>query len=257
MKSIKGKMLGLLAILSFVGVTIFDISIFGSRSVTSGLLRYFETQTDENQLPLRNMENETETGIKRWSPINEPNKEPEAQSPPQQTDTNETAKLEFSMLIGILEDLTSSSTKLEFIRDNMELMPDSLSSVELHQILDEFRSSVDQFTVIQIFLPRLPNNLSLVELHQILDEFRSSVDRFAVIEIFLSRLPNSLSLAELNQMLDEFPSTVDKLKVTRIFRSRIRGNYSVSEFERFKQHYPSTISKKEAIELLLRKNQEQ
>ena len=194
--------------------------------------------TAESQLSFSDVGNETETGIKQLSPINEANKEPETQSPPQQTDADETKTLEFSRLIGILEDLTSSSAKLDFIRDNMDLMPDSLSLVELHQILDEFPSAVDKFAVIQIiylhsfeisgksfaplFLSRLPNSLSLVELNQMLDEFPSAVDKFAVIQIFLSRLPNSLSLVELNQMLDEFPSTVDNLKVTRIFLSDLR-----------------------------------
>ena len=139
-KNMKGRMLGLLVVLSFAGVTLVDVAIFGPGSLTSKLVRYLQTQTDENQLPLSDVGNEAETGIKQLSPINEANKEPETQSPPQQTDANETRKLEFSMLIGILKDLTSSSAKLEFIRDNMDLMPDSLSLVELHRILALFSS---------------------------------------------------------------------------------------------------------------------
>ena len=247
-KSIMGIIVVALTILGFFGIKIFDITIINVGKES-------ETQTAESQLSFSDVGNETETGIKQLSPINEANKEPETQSPPQQTDADETKTLEFSRLIGILEDLTSSSAKLDFIRDNMDLMPDSLSLVELHQILDEFPSAVDKFAVIQIFLSRLPNSLSLVELNQMLDEFPSTVDKFAVIQIFLSRLPNSLSLVELNQMLDEFPSTVDNLKVTRIFLSRLKDNYSESDFERFKQHYPRTSDKKKAIELLLRKNQ--
>ena len=221
-KSIMGIIVVALTILGFFGIKIFDITISDLLWSIINVGKESETQTAESQLSFSDVGNETETGIKQLSPINEANKEPETQSPPQQTDADETKTLEFSRLIGILEDLTSSSAKLDFIRDNMDLMPDSLS---------------------------------LVELHQILDEFPSAVDKFAVIQIFLSRLPNSLSLVELNQMLDEFPSTVDNLKVTRIFLSRLKDNYSESDFERFKQHYPRTSDKKKAIELLLRKNQ--
>ena len=223
-KSIIGIIVVVLAILGFLGIKIFDITISDFLRSIINVKKESATQTAESQLSLSNVENQTETGITQLSPINEANKVLGAQSSHQQTDTDKTGKLEFSMLIGILEDLTSSSIKLEFIRDNMELMPDSLS---------------------------------LVELHQILGEFPSSVDRFAVTEKFLSRLPHSLSLEELNKMLDEFPSSGNKLKVTNIFRSRIKDNYSVSEFERFKEHYPSSSTKKKAIELLLKKNQEQ
>ena len=174
-KNMKGRMLGLLVVLSFAGITLVNVAIFGPGSLTSKLVRYLQTQTDENQLPLSDVGNEAETGIKQLSPINEANKEPETQSPPQQTDANETRKLEFSMLIGILKDLTSSSAKLEFIRDNMDLMPDSLSLVKLHRILALFSSVAKKLAVIQIFLAQLPDSLSLSELNHLLDQFSSTM----------------------------------------------------------------------------------
>ena len=223
-QKIKGKMWGLLAVLSFVGVTLFDISIFGSRSVTGRLLRYFETQTGENQLPSRNIENETETGIKQWSPINEANKEPEKQTPSDQTDADEVRKLEFSRLIGILEDLSTNSTRWGFIKANEESIPDSLS-------LDELR--------------------------RILDLFSTNSYRLSVIQLFLSRLPDSLSLGELNQVLDRFSTHAYKLDVTEMFQSRLEEIYSDSDFEIYKKHYNTDSYKMAAIELLLRKDQKQ
>ena len=182
-KSIMGIIVVALTILGFFGIKIFDITISDLLWSIINVGKESETQTAESQLSFSDVGNETETGIKQLSPINEANKEPETQSPPQQTDADETKTLEFSRLIGILEDLTSSSAKLDFIRDNMDLMPDSLSLVELHQILDEFPSAVDKFAVIQI-----------IYLHS----FEISGKSFA--PLFLSRLPNSLSLVELNQI---------------------------------------------------------
>ena len=225
-KNMKGRMLGLLVVLSFAGITLVDVAIFGPGSLTSKLVRYLQTQTDENQLPLSDVGNEVETGIKQLSPINEANKEPETQSPPQpqQTDADETRNLEFSRLIGILKDLGSYSARLSFIENNIDLMPDSLS---------------------------------LDELHRILALFGTYKYRLAVIQTFLPRLPHSLSLSELNRMLALFGTYEYRLKVTRIFRSRLKDDYSESDFNTYKKHFGTISYKQKAIELLLRKNQKQ
>ena len=139
-KSKKRVILTVLTILGVVGITLVDVPIFGPGSLTSKLVRYLQTQTDENQLPLSDVGNEVETGIKRLSPINEANKEPETQSPPQpqQTDVDKTEALEFSRLMGILKDLGSYPARLSFIKTNIDLMPASLSLDELHRILALF-----------------------------------------------------------------------------------------------------------------------
>ena len=126
----------MLMILGGVGITLVDVSIFGTGSLTSKLVRYLQTQTDENQLPLSDVE--TETGIKQLSPINEANKEPVTQSLSEETDDNQTRKVEFSRLMGILRDLGYSSARLSFIKANIDMFPDSLSLNELHSVLALF-----------------------------------------------------------------------------------------------------------------------
>ena len=128
----------MLMILGGVGITLVDVSIFGTGSLTSKLVRYLQTQTDENQLPLSDVGNETETGIKQLSPINEANKEPVTQSLSEETDDNQTRKVEFSRLMGILRDLGYSSARLSFIKANIDMFPDSLSLNELHSVLALF-----------------------------------------------------------------------------------------------------------------------
>ena len=225
-KNKKRVILTVLTILGVVGVTLVDVPIFGPGSLTSKLVRYLRTQTDENQLPLSDVGNEVETGIKQLSPINEANKEPETQSPPQpqQTDVDKTEELEFSRLMGILKDLGSYPARLSFIKTNIDLMPASLSLDELHRILALFGRYDYKLTVTRIFL---------------------------------SRLPDSLSLSELNRMLALFGRYDYRLTVTRIFLSRLRADYSESDFNTYKKHYGSISYKQQAIELLLRKNQKQ
>ena len=223
-KSKKGSIVTVLGLFGFVGITLFDVAICGSGSLTSKLVRYLEKPTDENQLPLSNVENETETGITQLSPINEATKEPETQTPSQQTDADETRKLEFSRLIGILTDLSTYSARLGFIENNIDLMPDSLSLAELHRILALF----DKYNY-----------------------------RLAVIQTFLPRLPYSISLGELNRILALFGTYGYRLKVTRIFRSRLKEDYSESDFDTNKKKFGSIRYKRIAIELLVRKNQKQ
>ena len=208
------------AVSSILSLSFMISPILDSQSLTSDVA----IKTGMGERPLNNIENETEPGtpLKNLSPINKANKELEARSPPQETAAAEARKIEFARLIEILKDLASSSTKLSFIRDNLDLMPDSLSLVELHHILALFSSS---------------NN------------------KLAVIQIFLSRLPDSLSLGELNFLLDQFSSTDKKFRVTTLFLSRLEDEYSDSDFEGFRKHYTATTDKKKAIELLLRKGQ--
>ncbi len=214
----------MLTILGFAGITLFDFAVFNRFWSIISVKKESETQTAESQLSLSNVENEAETGITQLSPINKASKDPEIQTSSQQTDADETKKLEFSRLIGILTDLGYRLTKLAFIRDNSDSLPDNLSLDEFHLILALFSYRGDKLTVIEIFLPRLPD---------------------------------SLSLAELNRILTVFPYRGDKLKVTRIFLPRLKDDYSDSDFERFKNHFSYIGDKKTAIELLLRKNQTQ
>ena len=188
-KSIIGITVVVLTVLGFFGIKLFDITISERLWLISNVGKKSETQTDESELPLSNVGNEAETGIKQWSPINEATKEPVTQSPPQQADADETRKLEFSRLIGILKDLRSYPTRLSFIKTNIDLMPASLSLDELHRILALFSSYSNKLTVIQIFLPRLPERISLSELHRILALFPSYSNKLTVIQIFLPRLP--------------------------------------------------------------------
>ena len=141
--------------------------------------------------PTNSMEKvrEIQTSIKKQSPISGVKKESETHTPLQQTDTNESRKLGFSRLMDILRDLGYRSDRLDYIKNNMDLIPGSLSLVELHSILDLFSYTSDKFKVINLLLSRLPDSLSLSELHRILNLFSYADDRFKVIQVFLPRLP--------------------------------------------------------------------
>ena len=111
----------------------------------------------------RKVKRETETQISK-SQLQESGveKEQETQIPPQPTMTDEAGKLGVPRLMEILKDLGSYSTRLSFIKTNIDLMPASLSLDELHRILALFGSYDYKLTVIQIFLPRLPDSLSQI-----------------------------------------------------------------------------------------------
>ena len=119
----------------FIGALSLLVILLGIRLVmkqwtTNDAAKESRVQTDVG--------NETETGMKQWSPINEANKEPVTQSLSEETDDNQTRKVEFSRLMGILRDLGSSSARLSFIKANIDVFPDSLSLNELHSILALF-----------------------------------------------------------------------------------------------------------------------
>ncbi len=146
--------------------------------------------------------------------------ESERQQVPQKTRDTEVRKLQLPRLMSTLKDLPSSSDKLDFMKKNMNAIPDSFSWNELEGILNMFPSSSRKLTV---------------------------------INTLLSRLPNSLSLGKLNHILGMFYFSSNKLTITEIFLPRLEDNYSDREFERFRNHYPSSSDKKKAINLLLRK----
>lgn len=145
--------------------------------------------------------------------------ESERQQVPQKTRDTGVKKLQLPRLTGILKDLPSGSDKLDFIKENMNAIPDNFSWDELDSILNMFPTNSRKLTV---------------------------------INTLLSRLPKSLSLGKLNYILDMFSSSSNKFTITEIFLPRLEDNYSDREFKRFRNHYPSSSDKKKAINLLLR-----
>ena len=174
--------------------------------------------------------------LEEQSSTSDVGKEPETQSHPRQTDVDKAEKLELSKLIGILEDLSTQYARKDFIKNNRNLMADSLSLDGLHRILDLFHTDDGRLAVIRLLFSRLPGSLSLGELNHILDRFSAFSDKF---------------------ILDWFSPAYYKFQVTEIFLSRLEDNYSDNDFKIYKQHYPTNSTKQEAIELLRRKNQKQ
>ena len=177
----------MLTILGFAGITLFDFAVFNRFWSIINVKKESATQTAQSRLPLSSIEDETETGIKHPTPINEANKEPETQTPPQQTDADETKKLEFSRLIGILTDLGYRLTKLAFIRDNSDSLPDSLSLDELHLLLALFSYRSDRLTVIEIFLSRLKDDYSESDFDTYKKHFSYNSDRKQAIKLLLRK----------------------------------------------------------------------
>ena len=150
-----------LTVLGFLGVQIFDITIFKRRHLKTDTPKELEPQ------PQLNVE-EPKTQVLSQIGMD---KKPEPQIPPQPI---KVGKLPISKLIEILKDLSSSSYRLGFIRDNIDFMPEILSLKELNDILDLFFSYSYRLTVTKIFLSRLENNYPDSEFKRFKNHYRRS-----------------------------------------------------------------------------------
>ena len=153
-----GIVLGLLGLL---GIRVFDVAIFKKQNQEISLQKepelqvLFQVDTD---------------------------KEPEPQVPPQLI---EVGKLPLSKLIEILKELSSLSYKLNFIKDNIDFMPEVLSLKELNDILDLFSSYSYKLTVTKIFLSRLENNYPDSEFERFRDHYEPNDYKVTAINLLL------------------------------------------------------------------------
>ena len=168
--------MGTLTVLGFLGVQIFDITIFKKQHPKTNILKELAPQTS-SQI---NVEKEPET---QTSAQIEAEKKSEPQVPSQPI---KVGKLPISKLIEILKDLSSSSYRLDFIRDNINFMPEVLSLKELNDILDLFFNYSYRLTVTKIFLSRLENNYPDSEFKRFKDHYkRSSSYKATAINLLL------------------------------------------------------------------------
>ena len=163
--------MSILTILGFIGVQIFDITIFKGC--------HPKTDTLKEPEPQINVEKEPELQV----PLQiDAEKEPEPQAPPQPIGVE---KLPLSKLIEILKDLSSLSYRLEFIKDNINFMPDVLSLKELNDILDLFSRRSYKLTVTKIFLSRLENNYPNREFERFKGQYNRSDYKVEAINLLL------------------------------------------------------------------------
>ena len=195
MKKILAISIFILTVLGFIGVKVFDVTLFNSASRKS------------------NVENEPgpEISLKTQLPKSSVEEEPIPEPLPQQTRDNEVEKLPLSKFIGILNDLPSPSDKLEFIENNMDFMPTRFSLGELHQVLALFSRASDRSTIIKVFLSRLPDSLLLGDLNRILSLFSRVSDKLKATRMFLSRLESNYSDSEFESFKNHYTRSSEKM----------------------------------------------
>ena len=145
-----------LAFFGFLGIRVFDVVIF------------------KKQNPKISLQKEPETKVS--------SKEPEPQVPPQPI---KVGKLPLSKLIEILKELSSLSYRLNFIKDNIDFMPEVLSLKKLNDILDLFSNCSDKLTVTKIFLSRLENNYPDSEFERFKDHYALNNYKVEAINLLL------------------------------------------------------------------------
>lgn len=140
-----------LAIFAFLGITVFDFTIFNGQDLKVNIQKELEPEV--------------------FSQI-ATEKKPEPQTMPQY---HRGSKLSFPMLMNILKDFRSYAYRVEFIENNFNLMPESLLLSELNSIFDLFRYSYSyKFKVLKLFLPRLQDNYPHNDFERFKKHFSSS-----------------------------------------------------------------------------------
>ena len=165
-QKVAAVIMGALTILGFLGVQIFDITIFKGGHPKTDIVKEPKLQ-NPSQINV-----EKEPKAQASSQVGG-EKKPELQVPPQPIRVGE---LPVSKLIEILKDLSSSSYRLNFIKANIDFLPEVLSLKELNDILDLFSNYSYRLTVTKIFLSRLENNYPNSEFKRFRDHYKRSND---------------------------------------------------------------------------------
>ena len=172
-----------LGILGFLGIQVFDITIFGERNLKISTERELEMQTS-SQI---NTEKELEPQI--LSQVNV-EKEMNQETSSQQIGVE---KIPLSKLMEILKDLPSSSSKFEFIEHNIEFIQGDLSLGGLNRLLDLFSRSDDKLRIIKTFLSRLEDGYPDDEFRRFKKQFPSSSDKIKAINLLLRNKKGQIS----------------------------------------------------------------
>ena len=123
-----------------IGIVGILIAILGIRIFNITIADIFNRRSSKVEVKTKT---ETEMPIpfgERFSKV-EVKTETEIQKAPQKTRDTEVRKLQLPRLMSTLKDLPSSSDKLDFMKKNMNAIPDSFSWNELEGILNMFPSS--------------------------------------------------------------------------------------------------------------------
>ena len=131
----------IIMILTICGVALTFLGIFGFKIFDITIFKWPNLQVDpvEKPEPEVSLQIDTEEELEPQNlPQVSAEKEPDQETSSQQI---EVGKLPVPKLIEILKDLSSSSYRLSFIKDNISFMPDVLSLKELNDILILFSSN--------------------------------------------------------------------------------------------------------------------
>ena len=167
--------MGALTVLGFLGVQIFDITIFKRQHPKTDMLKELEPQTSAQ------IEEEKELQPQILPQANV-EKEPNQETPSQQIGVGQ---LPLSKLMEILKDFPSTNSKFEFIKHNIEFIPDSLTLSDLNHLLKQFPRSNEKLKIIKIFLSRLETDYPDDEFKKFKSQFSRSSDKIQAINLLL------------------------------------------------------------------------